>query len=61
MIVRNNVSFVIRLWLEPRTGVGDPEWRSHVFHVQSGEEAYFRRLSDLLSFVERKSGVSPPS
>lgn len=59
--VQRGVSFVIRLWLEPRPVAAEPEWRGHVYHVQTGEEAYFRRLRDLLSFVEQKAGVSPPS
>lgn len=55
------VSFVIRLWVERRDMVGAPEWRFRVQHVQSGEGLYVRTLGDLLTFVERQSGLSAPS
>lgn len=38
-----------------------PEWRGRATHVQTGQEVYFRRLATLLSFVEEKAGVSPPT
>lgn len=57
---KKNVSFVLRLWLEPREKSSHPEWRWHVQHVQSGEEAYFHRLAELLTYIERKSEVPPP-
>lgn len=58
---QTNTSFVIRLWLEPQKVSSEPEWRGHVTHVQTGEGIYFRRLEDLLRFVERKAGSSPPA
>ena len=55
-----HVVFVIRLWLEPREIRGDPEWRWYVRHVQSDNEAYFRRIKDVTAFVERMSGATAP-
>lgn len=57
---KRGISFVIRLWLEPREIAGDPTWRWHVQHVQSGEEAHFARLADVLSYIEAKAGLAPP-
>lgn len=54
-------SFVMRLWLEPRETPAPPEWRWHVRYVQSNEEAYFRRLADVMAYVESKVGIPPPS
>lgn len=53
-------SFVLRLWLEPRKIAAPPEWRWHIQHVQSGEEAYFSHLNDVLRYVESKTGLSSP-
>ncbi|MEE8443296.1 MAG: hypothetical protein V3S37_06050 [Dehalococcoidia bacterium] len=47
----STVSFVMTLWLEPQQGEAEPEWRWQVCHGQTGEQAYFRRLSDMLAFV----------
>jgi hypothetical protein len=55
------VSFVIRLWAERRDVAAAPEWRFRVQHVQSGEGVYVRTLADLLTFVERQSGLAGPS
>lgn len=57
---RREVSFVIRLWLEPREQADSPQWRWYVHHVQSGDEAHFHSLRDMLAYVEAKSGVSSP-
>ncbi len=57
---RKEVSFVLRLWLEPRGGPGAPEWRWHIHHVQSGEEAHFHRLEDVAQYIQAKSGVPFP-
>lgn len=54
------VSFVIRLWVERRDVAAAPEWRFRVQHVQSGEGLYVRTLADLLTFVERQSGLTAP-
>lgn len=56
---RDNVSFVLRLWLEP-TSRESSEWRWRVYHVQSGEERYCRTLADVLEFVEGCANVAPP-
>lgn len=58
---REPVSFVIRLWLEPREVSAGPEWRWHVRHIQSGTEAYFREMTAVLRFIEDKADVPPPS
>ncbi len=60
VIAKKGMSFVIRLWLEPREMPGDPPWRWHVHHVQSGEEANFTRLADVLQYIEEKAGTAPP-
>ena len=52
-------SFVLRLWLEP-AGEDSPEWRWQVQHVQSGEQRYFRSLTDILDFVAESTGLEPP-
>ncbi|MCB2095883.1 MAG: hypothetical protein H6901_01810 [Rhodobacteraceae bacterium] len=49
-------SFVVRIWLERRRN-GDPAWRGHVQHVQSGEDRHFSRLTEMCAFLERMSGV----
>lgn len=54
------MSFVMTLWLEPREVKAEPEWRWRVSHVQTGEQAYFRRLTDMLAFVASRSGVPGP-
>jgi hypothetical protein len=53
------VSFVLSLWLETAVG-GSPTWRWKAHHVQSGEERYFRRLSEVLEFVAFCAKVEPP-
>jgi hypothetical protein len=50
-------SFVARIWLE-RHQNGDPVWRGHIQHVQSGEERHFRRLTEMCAFMERLAGVT---
>lgn len=54
------VSFVVRLWLESRGHVGEPEWRFEVRHVQSGTQMHGRCMADLLAFVERLAGLPAP-
>ncbi len=54
-------TFVMTLWLEPRSVQEDPEWRWRVIQVQTGERRYFRRLSDLLAYVSNQTGVRPPA
>lgn len=48
------------VWLEPSADNGDPEWRWRVSHAQTGEEAHFRRLTDVLTFIAAQSGFPPP-
>lgn len=59
-VKKEPVSFVIRLWLEPREASAQPEWRWHVRHIQSGTEAYFRDMSAMLRFIADQSEVPPP-
>lgn len=54
------VSFVMTIWLEPQKAEAKPEWRWRVTHVQTGEQAYFRHLPDVLEYVSTKAGVPPP-
>lgn len=56
----SGASFVMTVWLEPGKGDGDPEWRWRVSHAQTGEEAHFRRLTDVLTFITTQSGRPPP-
>lgn len=56
----SGASFVMTVWLEPREGEGDPEWRWRVSHAQTREEAHFRRLADVLAFIATQSGQAPP-
>lgn len=51
------ISFVARIWVE-RGPNGDPVWRGHVRHVQSGEERHFSRLSELCVFMEGLAGAN---
>lgn len=53
-------SFVIVLWLEPQKASMKPEWRWRVTCVQTGERAYFHRLTDVFAFVSHKARVPPP-
>lgn len=46
-------SFVLRIWWEEDA---QPVWRGWVQHAASGEICYFRRLSDLLGFIEAHTG-----
>ncbi len=56
---KEDVSFVLRLWLESAGGTPS-EWRWRVQHVQSGQERYFRSLADVLDFVSICAGLAPP-
>jgi hypothetical protein len=58
--VREPVSFVIVLWLEPGRGA-KPEWRWRVRQAQTGEEGCFRRLEDVLAYVTSRTGVAAPA
>lgn len=51
------VSFVTRIWLE-RHSNGEPAWRGHIRHVQTGEDLHFQRLADMCGFIERLTDVS---
>lgn len=48
------------VWLEPRASDAEPEWRWRVSHVQTGKEAHFRRVADVLEFIATQSELPPP-
>ena len=50
---RHSNSFVLRIWWEEDA---QPIWRGWAQHATTGETRYFRRLSDLLAFVEAYTG-----
>jgi hypothetical protein len=52
---RRSNSFVVRVWWE-RAEEHQSFWRGWVQHAASGEICYFRRLSDLLGFIEAHTG-----
>lgn len=53
-------SFVMTLWLEPPRTSDRAEWRWRVTHIQTGEQRYFRRLGDVLTYVSSSSGAPAP-
>lgn len=55
-----SASFIMLVWLEPQDSEVEPEWRWRVRHVQTGEQAYFRRATDVLAFITRLTGLPPP-
>ena len=54
-------TFVVRFWRE-WTGAKS-RWRGRVEHVQSGQQASFLKIDDLLDFFERFGidGEDPPA
>ncbi len=52
--------FVILLWLEPQPGAAAPVRRWRVKQGQTGEEACFHRLGDLLAYVSSRTGLPAP-
>lgn len=57
----SGTSFVITLWLEPTEEATTPEWRWRVTEGQNGEQRYFRRVADLLSYVSERTELPPPA
>jgi len=47
-------SFVLRVWWE--TEEGERCWRGWIQHAASGNNRYFLRIDDLLTFVQRYTG-----
>lgn len=47
-------SFVVRIWWEK--GRRHPVWRGWMQHAASGESHYFDHLTDLLAFIEARTG-----
>lgn len=56
---RSSESFVARIWLE-RGLNGEPRWRGHIRHIQSGRQGYFKDLREMRAFLERASGIPGP-
>ena len=56
-------SFVMTLWLEGANDATTPQWRWRVIDAQDAsiEPTYFTKLSELLSYVSERAGVSPPT
>jgi len=46
----STTTFVVRFWHE--WSVGKPRWRGRVEHVESGRQAYFLKIEDLVCFLE---------
>lgn len=59
--VSGSAAFVIVLWRESGGASGEPEWRWRVKAVKSGEEAWFRRIADVLAFITARSGGLGPA
>jgi len=53
-------SFVITTWRESDAAQGG-EWRFRVVHVQSSETVYFHCIADVLGYIGKKAGGSPPA
>jgi hypothetical protein len=51
---RQSDSFVLRIWWEE--GEASPVWRGWVQHATSGESNYFDQITELLAFVETRTG-----
>jgi hypothetical protein len=49
------ISFVVRLWVEPRQEEGRPRWRGQIEQVGSGEQAYFRDVEGLLAAMAKSA------
>lgn len=45
------LTFVVRFWCE--WSQGQPRWRGRVEHVESGQQANFLAIADLLGFLQR--------
>ena len=51
----NRDSFLLRVWREQGL-----EWRGWVQHIDSQESAYFKRLADMLAFIQSRTGELEP-
>ncbi|HJM52483.1 MAG TPA: hypothetical protein QGI07_00445 [Dehalococcoidia bacterium] len=51
------------LWLEGANAAAAPQWRWRVIDGQDASTGptYFTKLSELLSYVSERAGVSPPT
>jgi hypothetical protein len=51
------------LWLEGANDAMTPQWRWRVIDAQDAsiEPTYFTKLSELLSYVSERAGVTPPT
>lgn len=55
------ITFVVRFWRE--WSGAEPRWRGRVEHVESGRQANFLAIEDLLGFFQRfgLGGAGPPA
>ena len=49
-------TFVLRIWREEKDGREQTVWRGWVQHVRSGEEVYVQDLTNLIHFMEQRTG-----
>lgn len=49
-----NDVFIVRVWREPREDA-TPELRGVIEHLRSGERRFFRRLTDLTDFIQKRT------
>mgnify|MGYP003565314768 FL=1 len=51
---RQSHAFVLRIWWEE--GEGPPIWRGWVQHAASGDSCCVQQLTDLVAFLETRTG-----
>jgi hypothetical protein len=57
MVPTTYVSFLVRLWREPRSELPETsaDWQGKVEHIQSGERWAFCTIDELLDFLRRQA------
>lgn len=53
-------AFVIVLTLEAREAGAEPQWRWRVRSVETGDEAHFQRVVDVLAYIAAIARVPAP-
>lgn len=48
---QQTLSFVVRLWIEPRSPAGRPVYRGQIEHIASGEKNHFQVPAALLDWL----------
>lgn len=56
----HTATLVIVLTLEEGSAAGESQWQWRVRSVETGAEAHFRRVADMLAFVAAVSGQAAP-